>query len=140
MKNILFVLFSVLLVTSCYEETDWVEDNSTTNGHHFPMIQDVIPESDTVQAGATVAVNVYFWSRDEVKELDFLQTINGTETLLSTSAPQVTYDEERNVDVMNFSYTVPDTSMAGSSITLTSVVRTVHDLTRSKSASIVVAE
>lgn len=141
MRNILFILFSALLITSCYEETDWVEENSTTNGYHYPMIQDVlvVAEQDSFAAGDVVPLEVYFWSRDEVKELDLSQTIDDVETLLSTSAPNTTYDVERNVDKMEMSYTVPaDTE--GKDITLSVVVRTIHDLTRTKSTTVKVGQ
>ena len=130
----------LLVFSSCYEEEDWLADNLADGGTYFPVIQSVLtelPDGETFSEGTTVNISVWYWSRDDVKEVRITETIDDVETQLTSSASSTRFDTEANVEVLEYDYTIPEGS-SGKEITITATVLTVTNLDRVKSNSFTV--
>ncbi len=141
MKNILILMLGLMAMTftSCYEEPDWISDNTTTEGKHYAQIQSVyVEDGATLTPGSTFNLMVDYWSIDDVDKLDLTQDILGVETLVSSTPYADHYDAEKNVQVMPLSYTIPADVEAGTDISLTVDVITTGGLVTSKSKTITV--
>ncbi len=141
MKNILILVLGLmaLTMTSCYEESDWISENSTTEGKHYAQIQGVsIMDGATYTPGSTITVLVDYWSIDDVSKLDLKQDILGVESDVSSTPYADHFDKDKNVQVMPIPYTIPSDVEAGTDITLTVDVVTTTGLVTSKSKTITV--
>ncbi len=96
MKNIkyIIVLFVTVILSSCYEEEHFLDNNSTSNGNYFAVIQSVsvdnVPEIGGFAVGETAKIVVDYWSLDPVKELELFDVVEDTlenkvETMILTT-------------------------------------------------------
>lgn len=130
----------LLVFSSCYEEEDWLADNLVDGGTYFPVIQSVLtelPEDATFSEGTTVNLSVWYWSRDDVKDITITETIDDVVTKLVSSSSSTRFDVEKNVDVLEYDYAIPVGS-SGKEIIITATVTTVNDLERVKDNSFTV--
>lgn len=123
--------------TACYEETYWLDENSTTDGFYYPQIQDLNADTDdgTYTEGKVVTLSLYYWSIDDVKSVDLSATIDGVETSIVSASSPTRFDSERSVDVLEQDYTIPSGS-SGMDITFTAVVTTVNNLNKTTTTTI----
>ena len=141
MKRIYIVLLAGMAfwLSSCYEQQTWVDANVTEGGKYFPVIQLMTvsntPASGSFAVGAEVKVAVQYWSVDPVKSLDLYSTVNGTESLFSSTPYSYSYDADAKAEIMTLSYTVP-AAAAGSTVNLKVKVLCENDLSREKSTVI----
>ncbi len=144
MKNIsiICILFSLVALTSCYDEDQyWLDDNIIEGGTYYPVIQKltVDPAVDTIDAGTTITLDLYYWSRDDVRDLryDLVDVDAGTTETLETVAYTESWDAETEAEKFSKSYQIP-TDASGKSLKYEVTVTTVNDLTRTASISYVV--
>lgn|GEM_PF-2906871 len=142
MNKILYVAVYMVLLSSCYKESDWISDNVDTDGYFYPLIQDVLvePANSTATSfaeGDEALISIYYWSRDDVASVEIFETIDGNEKLIHTATQPTRFDPARSVDVLETSYTIP-TGTSGKEITIRAVVTTVNGLSRDKATTIVV--
>ena len=140
-KLITFLFLTSLLVTSCYEETYWVDENVTSEGKHFPVISTLLvdntPESGTFAEGESAQISVFYWSIDPIKELQLMQTVDSVETMVDVKPYASNFDDLKQTDKMTFSYLVPS-GTTGTEIPLRIIVVNTNGLTRDKSTTITV--
>lgn len=139
LKHILVFGAAMILLSSCYKEDYFLDDNTTSDGKHFPIVQSVEvsnePNSGFVE-GNTVELTVHYWSEDPILQYELYETVGaGSETLYSTTPYQFTYDEEAQSEVVTLTYEVPAGS-SGQSIVLNVVLVNENGLTKSKSATV----
>lgn len=140
MKKILSFLSIAILLGSCYKESNWIADNVDTEGFFYPLIQDVIAEpttGDAIAEGSKLLISVYYWSRDPVATVELYETIDGNNKTIHTATEPTRFDAERSVDVLEYTYTVPN-GTSGKEITIEAVVTTTNGLSRNKSTSFTV--
>lgn len=114
MKSILYifslvVLFSVGL-TSCYEQDDWLSDNTTTEGRHFPVIAEffVLNPQDSFDVNDEIRLDLRYWSVDDIEVINMYATPQGGATMLVNSYPySPNFQEDTQTDQLTMSYTVP---------------------------------
>jgi len=129
------ILFSMVAITSCYKEADWLADNAELTGKHYPIIQGTSVDASSYNVGDVAKVTSYYWSIDEVEKIELYASINGGDEQLYTSVPYThKYNEDTRTDQVDFDYTVPDGTQGGT-ITLRVVVVCKNGLT-SKEESI----
>ncbi len=97
----------VLLLASCYEEENWLEDNITPRGEYFPTIyMNSLP--DTLSAEAPLTIVLEFASQGTLEEIRLYQQIGEEdESLLSASPYQPAFSEKKAQDTLALTYTVP---------------------------------
>ncbi|MGB3851792.1 MAG: hypothetical protein WA958_17620 [Tunicatimonas sp.] len=113
MKNInnlpklLLVLIVVSLLSACYEEEVWLEDNITPSGEYFPTIYMNSLENE-YQAGDAVPVVLEFASQGTLQEIVLYQTLGDTpEEVVSRNPYQPAFSQVKAQDTLALVYTVP---------------------------------
>lgn len=134
-KLFLFLLGTSLLMTSCYKESNWLDENSTTDGNYYPVIQKMTVEAPNENAmeGDSVNITTYYWSKDPIKELQFFVDDNLTTTWAHTDS----FDEEAYAQKTSFLYIVPSLP---DSTTVNFLVKVINEngLEKEKATSILV--
>lgn len=99
-------ILAVLLV-SCYEEENWLEDNIIPSGEYYPTIYlNALPSE--LSAGAQGTIVLEFASQGTLDEIRLYQQIGEEEeTLVSASPYQPAFSEVKAQDTLALSYTVP---------------------------------
>ncbi len=100
-------LLIVSLLSSCYEEEVWLEDNIDPSGEYFPVIY-MNGLNSEYQADDPVPVVLEYFSLGTLEEIVLYQQIgdNDEEVVLRTP-PNGTFSEEKAQDVLTLTYTVP---------------------------------
>lgn len=105
--NILPVLLTTLLLTSCYEEEVWLEDNITATGEYYPVIY-MNDLNSEYQSGEAVAVVLEYFSLGTLEEIVLYQQVGeNDEEMVSSNSPQGAFSEKKALDTLAISYTVP---------------------------------
>ncbi len=145
MKNIkihyiLLLLFTATFLTSCYDDDEyWLDDNVVEGGKYYPVIQDffVTPTSgETFTAGGSITTDLFYWSRDAVKNVRYTATYpSGTIIELGIFPYESAWNSETEAEELKKSFTLPSDA-GGQEITIGVEVITEYDLVRSAKASI----
>ncbi len=141
MKNLkyIIVLFVTVILSSCYEEEHFLDNNATSDGRYFPVIQTVsvdnTPEIDSFAVGETVKIIVKYWSTDPIKELVLFDNIDDVVTLISTTPYTYSYDAESAAEKVTLDYQVPAGSN-GKEVGLLVGIINENGLSREKTTSI----
>ncbi|GLR15648.1 hypothetical protein [Portibacter lacus] len=133
LRNLAFLFLIAFTVSSCYKESDWLGDNTTTEGKHFPVIAGItiLDEMDTYPVGTNIQIDLDFWSLDEISTIKLYQTIGGGETTEVKSYPFVSnFQEDSQTDELIMDYQIPSITEESVSIRLDVEVINVNGLTR----------
>lgn len=129
----------MFVLSSCYKEEYFLDDNTTSNGRHFPVLQTVVvdnePETGFTE-GSTVEIVVHYFSVDPILQYELYETVGaGSEALYSTTPYKYTYDPDTQSEVVTLNYVVPAGS-SGEGIGLNVVIVNENGLVANKSTSI----
>ena len=112
------LFLSVLVLTSCYSEDNWITDNLEETGRSYPNITDVtiLNNQDEYTESDVIEIDVRFWSEDPVSEIKLyhiLEDDNGDELVGLTEVLSVNYSEasfssETQTDFVVLEYEVPE--------------------------------
>ena len=104
-----FFVLLALVISSCYKEPDFIGDNSTTEGKHFPVISgfNVVDKADSYNQGESVKVDLDFWSTDPIKEINFHYRIGDTDVIAATSSYVANFQEDSQTDELVMEIAVP---------------------------------
>lgn len=113
MKKISFIpiifvsLLMIGLLSSCYEEDVWLEDNIITTGEYFPVIY-MNDLNSEYQADEAVSVVLEYFSLGTLEEIVLYQKVGeeDEEVVLSTP-PNGAFSERKAQDTLALTYTVP---------------------------------
>ena len=122
------------LLSSCYEEEVWLEDNITATGEYYPVIymNDVNSE---YQIGDAVTVVLEYSSQGALKEIVLYQQIGeNPEEMVTTTPPNGAFSEKKAQDTLALNYTVPIISDTVD-ITLRAEAVNTNGLTKSSSTT-----
>jgi len=133
-KNILLLVLIGFSLSSCYKEEYFLDDNVTSDGFHYPVIQ-LLSVDGNLTEGSSVNVMVQYFSNDPVKELVLYAIENGVESLKSTTPYVYSYDAEASAEIMTLNYTVA-AGTSGTTVTLKVVVLTENGLSKEKTVKI----
>ncbi len=131
------VLGVILIMSSCYKEKYWLDDNADWTGAYYPVIQRVTADPSTAAVGDTVTVTVKYWSLDEVDRIELYHNASGDEELYSSTPFEDHFSVEENVQVLPLTYIVP-AEAAGKKVTLRVAVVTKKDVEKSASTTVTV--
>jgi len=127
----------VLSVTACYEEPDWLGDNTTPGAGNFPVISLFeLTNGEEFAPGETAQMSLYYFSVDEIDRIVLFSIIDGNETEVQSFAYQPNFDETQQTDRLDMSYTVPAEVPGGTVITLKVEIFNKNGLTRSAEVTI----
>ncbi len=137
------VLLALLFIslTACYKDNPyWLDENIKKGGTYYPVIQEFyatpVQDSSFVEGG-TAELSLLFWSRDEVKQLEFYKVEDSTEILLKKAPYNPTFDHDSEAWLQSIEYKIP-AGTSGTVLNFRAVVRTVNDLTKDATTSIAV--
>lgn len=130
-KHSLFVMIaSSLIFFSCFEEDNFLDENLTLTGRHFPVVADFYLEESSYVAGTTANAIAVYWSEGDISELELYATVGAAdEILVSTTpfSPNLVDSVRANVTVLP--YTVPNV-VSGTTIDLRVSVVNTNTLTK----------
>ncbi len=113
-KMVSFSLFMLLtlFISSCYKEPDFIGDNSTTEGKHFPVIAGfkIVDKADSYNQGEKVKVDLDFWSVDPIKVINFHFRTDDTDVIAATSPYVANFKEDSQTDELIMEFVVPSVS------------------------------
>jgi hypothetical protein len=122
MKNLIITCLTlciVLVFSACYKETNWLDENVTTEGKFFPNITFNTLDSTAFTRGGSVRCNLEYWSKDKIKEIRIYDSIGTTARKVVATIPYAAaYSAFKKSDTLIYMYTVPTTATAGSTIRL----------------------
>lgn len=137
LKNIIYSILILgmvgLIFSSCYKEPDWVGDNTTTEGKHFPVIAGVtlVTAGDFFQEGSTIQIDLDYWSLDDIATVKLYENVDGGgATEVSSTSHVSNFQEDSQTDEMILSYTIPTLPSDTVEIVLDVEVINVNGLTR----------
>lgn len=112
MKKLILFLAVGLLLISCMEEDNWLEDNMERTGRHYPNISDfeIVDLQDEYQEGETVRLDLLFWSEDPIEEIILRDSVvnESTQQVYSRYSPdEATFSEASQTDSLRMEYEVP---------------------------------
>jgi hypothetical protein len=108
------VLFAVvgLLVTSCLEEDNWLEENIKETGNQYPNISDFEIENlkDEYAEGETVQLDLLFWSESPIQEIVLRDSVvnESPQQVYSRFSPdEASFSEASQTDSLRIAYQIP---------------------------------
>ncbi len=138
MKIFRYLFFSAVFMvalSSCYEEEYFLDDNTTSDGRHFPVIQTIVIEGSGNE-GETINLVMHYFSQDPVDKYELYAKVGSdSEALYSTTDYSYDYDEETESEVVSLPYVIPAGS-SGQKVSFRIVVINENELYREKSTSI----
>lgn len=129
-------LMLMFLLSSCYEEADWVADNAELSGKKFPTIASFSSTNGaSFVANETVNLDIRYWSVDPIESIKVFEVLDDVTTEIF-SAPYVeAYSPISQMDSLLVSYPVP-TLTECKTITLITRVINKNELSKEKSIDI----
>ncbi|MEM9678781.1 MAG: hypothetical protein AAF901_00540 [Bacteroidota bacterium] len=140
LKNIYKTIVCIILVSgliSCYEEPDFLGDN-TTSLASFPVAAFITGNESTYDENDIVSFQLQFWSDEEMDVINVYSSIDGANATLESSSPFTpNFSEELDLHLLDLTYTVPS-GTSGSTIEIEVEVVNKNTLTDSRSFSFTV--
>lgn len=100
------------VLVSCYDEPDWLGDNTTSEGRNFPVIAGLsVTNGETFSSGETVNIDLDFWSDDPIDEIRLIEKIGGGERIFETFGYVENFQEDSQTDELLMDYIVPELTM-----------------------------
>ena len=134
LRQFIFLILVVGVVSSCYKKQDYFEDNVTITDKAVPFIYMYPLDSTTFTPGTKARVLLEFYCKDPLKEIRLYQggtTIAATpRTLLTTEAYKPAYSALRQMDTLVLSYTVPAGNPVNTTIFLHGEAVTTKDVAK----------
>ncbi|TNE61228.1 MAG: hypothetical protein EP344_06230 [Bacteroidetes bacterium] len=136
-KTGLLALLLGLVLSGCYKEPNWLDDNVTTGKGNYPVIATLtLANGNSFSIGETAQLDLRYWSLDPIKEIQLYSVIDGTENLESSSPHVANFAEDSQTDKMILDYTVPSVPNDITEITLKVTIVNENTLTRSSTVKI----
>jgi hypothetical protein len=134
MKNLIVLFYTLIAVfafSSCYKESAWLDENTTSEGKFFPNVFFNTLDSATFSKGGSVRCNIEYWSKDKIKEVRFYNAIGtAAKTIVNTIPYTPAYSSFKKSDTLVYQYVVPVTAASGTSIVLDAEVVNENGLMR----------
>ena len=122
------------LLSSCYEEEVWLEDNIIATGEYYPVIY-MNEVNSEYQTGDAVTVVLEYSSQGTLEEIVLYQQIGEEpEEMVTSTPPNGSFSERKAQDTLALNYTVPMVSDTVD-ITLRAEAVNANGLTKSSSAT-----
>ncbi|GJM35230.1 MAG: hypothetical protein DHS20C18_42310 [Saprospiraceae bacterium] len=133
-KTCFFLLvLSGLTFSSCYKESDWLGDNTTTEGKHFPVIAgfELVTEGGPFSEGTSVQLDLDFWSLDAISSIKLYERVDGGDPVeVASFGYTANFQDDSQTDELIMSYTIPSLPADTVQITLDAEVVNENGLTR----------
>jgi uncharacterized FlgJ-related protein len=122
---------TVLIFSSCYKESYWLDDNATGTGKFFPNVFFNNLDSTSFSTGGSVRCYIEYWSKDKIKEIRFYDSIGTARRAVVATIPYTpAYSTFKKADTLVYNYKVPATVASKTNIRLDAEVVNENGLTR----------
>lgn len=102
------VIIILFLLTSCYKEDLWLDDNINASGEYYPRVYMNSLDQDEYQAGEDVSVLLEFSSIGTLEEIVLYEKIGDAERSEVSRTPyQPAFSELKSQDTLALVYDVP---------------------------------
>ena len=115
----LLLLASIALVSGCYEESYWLDENAEFQNKAVPSIYMYPLSATTYTPGSTASVQLEYWCNEGIKEIKVYQRVGSataTRTLLATLPYTPAFSQLKQQDTLLYSYVVPAGNPANTQI------------------------
>jgi hypothetical protein len=118
-RNFLVFVGFLVLATGCFEEDNFLAENSEPTGDKYPVVSDysVVGEQDTFQVGETVRLDLRFWSEGTVASINLYDSlivdgsgVRAQQQVASIDPSNAGFSEVTQTDSLIIEYTVPSLS------------------------------
>lgn len=140
MKNRIYSLLTFvmlgMMISSCYEEPDFLSEIVTSEGRNFPVIADftLLTTGSPFKEGTKVDLDLDYWSLDEIATIKLYQRVDGAAPTEVASYNHTTnFQADSQTDQILMSYTIPVIAGATGKIVLDAEVINVNGLIRNTS-------
>ena len=131
--HILFGILILTTLTSCYDEPDWLGDNTTPGIGSFPVAAFITGNEESYDENGTVEFQLQYWSDEEIDVINVYSTVgSGDRSLVSTTPFTPNYSVELDLHLLDLTYQVP-TGTSGETISIEVEVVNKNTLTDSRS-------
>ena len=134
MKNLILsslILSTILLLSSCYKSTNWLNDNVDSTGKFYPNVLINTLDSATYSANGKVRLYIEYWSKDKMKTVNFYDSVGTAARKLVFSTPYApAYSSFKKSDTLVYNYTVPASAASGTTIRVDAVIENENGLTK----------
>lgn len=133
------LLLIAISMSSCYKQSDVLEDLVKTEGKHFPVIATFTTESGdrAFTSGKMINLDLRYWSVETIESVTFTEVIGELETVIATNPYQSNFSADSQTDKMIQAYTTPTVSEE-TSVTVRATVKNTNGLTKEKSLSLTI--
>lgn len=118
MRNFI-ILASFFLVTACYEEKVWLDDNVEYQGKAVPSIYMYPLDSATYTPGRTARIQLEYFSNDGMKEIKVYHRVGSAtaaRTLVATLPYTPAFSKLKQQDTLIYQYPIPSGNAANTQI------------------------
>lgn len=129
----ILVLASMVMLTACYEEEVWLDDNVEFQGKAVPSIYMYPLDSTTFTPGRSARVQLEYFCNDGLKEIRVYQRVGSataTRTLLSTLPYTPAFSQLKQQDTLIYQFPVPTGNAANTLIFIDAEAVSRQDVTK----------
>lgn len=111
-KTLMAGLGLCLMLSSCYEQEDPLEEIIVRTGDHYPVVANIRSleaqgyEVD-FSAGGDVHLELQYWSFDPIDKINFYDVIDSDTSLIAAFDYQAAFSKRSDTDTLVVQYTVP---------------------------------
>ena len=132
-NRIVIYVGALMSMTSCYDEPDWLGDNTIQGVGSFPVAAFITGNEDNYNENDIVRFQLQYWSDEEIDVINVYSTIGTGERQLESTTPFTpNYSEELDLHLLDLAYPVPAGS-SGETITIEVEVVNKNTLTDARS-------
>lgn len=118
MRNFI-ILASFFIVTACYEEEVWLDNNVEYQGKAVPSIYMYPLDSTTFTPGRTARIQLEYFCNDGMKEIKVYQRVGSStaaRTLVTTLPYTPAFSKLKQQDTLVYQYPIPTGNAANTQI------------------------
>lgn len=132
------LLMSSMVLSSCFEEDNFLDDNLTLTGNFFPVVADLDVDTKSSYIINEIISDIFisYWTEGTLKQINVYNTPSGGVRELVSSTPHVpNFIDSLRTDVLVFDYAIPDVEPR-TSVNVEVEVENENGFTKSKSFDI----
>jgi len=104
----LLLLCGVIALHSCYKESNFLDENTTTEDKNFPVVATfAVTNGATFKVGDAIKTELNYWSIDPIKEIRLYQTVAGVREIKVTKPYAAAFSKQSQTDSLLMEFPMP---------------------------------
>lgn len=133
LKSFIFLTAMTMVLSSCYSDDDWLDDNAESLGNYPVISTFTAPDGTVVESGDVVTLDLRYFSTDPIASITFYEKYNDEVNEVFTTGYEQNFDPESQTDKLIYEYTVPEFPVEVDQFTIEVVIVNENSLERSSS-------